>query len=67
MENQMITLNGGTVRQTEKAILFMLSDMVTEIWLPKSQIQVEDKFTVQVPVWLAEEKISKGQLLSLTN
>jgi len=62
-----VTLTGGIASETEKAIYFLLSDMITKICLPKSQIEVKDKFTIVCPVWLAEEKVGKGELLSLTN
>lgn len=46
--------------ETDKAVLFVDGDL--KVWLPKSQIGLPHKYdigdviTVEVPLWLADEK-----------
>lgn len=42
------------VRQTEKALL--ISDGVTEAWVPKSQVEDNRDGTFTMPEWLAKER-----------
>ena len=47
--------------ETDKAILVSLDgDKKKAVWLPRSQIEIEDKgkgiHEITIPIWLAEEK-----------
>lgn len=65
--NEMITMNGTFLFETDRAILF-LHEMSTEedsaVWLPKSQILWDnnddhvrgDEIEVDIPRWLVEAK-----------
>ena len=52
--NDLIDIAGEIRAETEKAIQFFDGDVV--VWLPRSQIEVNDDGTVTMPEWLAIEK-----------
>jgi len=52
-----VEVSGRIVRETEKALLVDVGEGEgKEIWLPKSQCEVEDDCTIVVEEWLAKEK-----------
>lgn len=55
-DQEMITLLWDRIEhETDDAILFAFGD--EEVWLPKSQIDVdEEEGMLDIPLWLAEEK-----------
>ncbi len=44
----------GVARETDDAKLFRFAE--GEIWIPKSQIEDEEKNSVSIPEWLALKK-----------
>lgn len=43
-------------KKHETSAAFLVSDGVTECWLPKSQCEMNDDGTFTMPEWLAKEK-----------
>jgi len=61
MKSNIIDIDGAIEHSTEKAVLFHLGDKTKAVWLPRSQIEIEDTgiggiHTVSLPDWLALEK-----------
>ena len=57
MDKKLIEICGDLKHDTEDAIL--LSDGVSEVWLPRSQIeirQLSNGIEVKMPEWLAKKK-----------
>jgi hypothetical protein len=52
--SDIIDISGEKRGETEKAIRWF--DGKQTVWLPKSQIEVNDDGTVSLPEWLAREK-----------
>jgi len=46
---------GAIKRETEKAILFEVQGGGKEIWLPKSQVELEKSGLVMIPKWLVDK------------
>lgn len=58
-EDETVWVEGTIVGKTEKAILFNDGDV--EVWIPKSQVQDEDReesglLKIEIPEWLALDK-----------
>lgn len=53
-DRDMVEIAGEIVRETDAAILF--DDGTQKVWLPLSQIEINDDGTVSMPEWLAMEK-----------
>lgn len=59
MATETTTITADIIRETAAAVF--VTDSVTEVWLPKSQIEYDgipgDKAVeIDLPIWLAEEK-----------
>ncbi len=52
--NELVDLNGTITAQTDKAVMFSTGDR--KVWLPRSQIEINDDGTVTMPEWLALDK-----------
>jgi hypothetical protein len=52
--NELVDVAGEIRAQTEKAIHFY--DGSRTVWLPRSQIEINDDGTVTMPEWLALDK-----------
>lgn len=52
--SELVDIAGEIQGETEKAIRFFDGDRT--VWLPKSQVEINDDGTVTMPEWLAEEK-----------
>lgn len=60
----MIEIDGAIERRTQKAILFHTGNKEEAVWLPLSQVTVDDTskggfggiHTVTMPTWLAEKE-----------
>lgn len=52
--HDIIEVAGRVLNETDKAIRF--DDGVREVWLPKSQVEVNTDGTISLPEWLAKEK-----------
>jgi len=52
--NELVDIAGQVRARTERAIQFFDGDHT--VWLPLSQIEVNDDGTVTMPEWLAQEK-----------
>lgn len=60
-KSDIIDIDGAVEARTEKAVLFHTGDKKQAVWLPLSQIEIEETgiegiFTVTLPEWLATEK-----------
>ena len=51
---EMYGFEGSIKRETEKAILFELAFKGKEVWLPKSQVEIDDG-RVNIPKWLVDK------------
>lgn len=51
-DHELVDVDGET--QTEKAVQFF--DGSKTVWLPRSQIEINDDGTVTMPEWLAMDK-----------
>lgn len=61
MKSDVIDIDGAVEARTEKAVLFHTGNKEEAVWLPLSQIEIEDTgfkgiFTVTLPEWLALDK-----------
>ncbi len=54
MRSNLVDLAGEIMAQTEKAIQFFDGDR--KVWLPRSQIEINDDGTITMPEWLAKDK-----------
>jgi hypothetical protein len=52
--NELVDIAGEIRAETERALQFFDGERL--VWLPLSQIEVNDDGTVTMPEWLAEEK-----------
>lgn len=52
--SDLVDIAGEVRAQTDKAIQFYDGDRT--VWLPRSQIELNDDGTVTMPEWLANEK-----------
>ena len=52
--NELVDIAGEIKVETEKAIQFYDGDQT--VWLPRSQIEINDDGTVTMPEWLARDK-----------
>lgn len=52
--SDLVDISGEIRAQTDKAIQFY--DGSTTVWLPRSQIEINDDDTVTMPEWLAMDK-----------
>lgn len=52
--HDLVDISGEVRAQTERAIQFFDGD--TAVWLPRSQIEINDDGTVTMPEWLAVDK-----------
>ncbi len=52
--NELVDVAGEIKAQTDKAIQFY--DGSRTVWLPRSQIEINDDDTVTMPEWLALDK-----------
>ena len=60
-KSNIIDIEGAVEARTEKAVLFHTGDKSKAVWLPLSQVEVDDTGiggieTVTLPMWLAQEK-----------
>jgi hypothetical protein len=60
-KSDVIDLEGKIERETPFAVLFHTGDKDTAVWLPHSQIKVDDTgpgdvITITIPEWLAERE-----------
>lgn len=61
MKSNIIDIDGAIEARTAKAVLFHTGDKSEAVWLPLSQIEIEETsfkgiFTVTLPEWLAMDK-----------
>ncbi len=61
MKSDVIDVDGAVEARTDKAVLFHTGNKEEAVWLPLSQIEIEETgfagiFTVTLPEWLALEK-----------
>lgn len=61
MRSNVIDIDGAIEAQTAKAVLFHTGNKEEAVWLPLSQIEVDETgiggiVTVTLPEWLAEDK-----------
>lgn len=61
MKSDVIDIDGAVAARTANAVLFHTGDKDEAVWLPLSQIEIEETgfkgiFTVTLPEWLALEK-----------
>lgn len=61
MRSDVIDIDGAIEARTDKAVLFHTGNKEEAVWLPLSQIEIEETgisgiVTVTLPEWLGEEK-----------
>lgn len=61
MKSDVIDIDGAIEAKTEKAVLFHTGNKEEAVWLPLSQIEVDETgisgiVTITLPEWLALEK-----------
>lgn len=61
MKSDVIEIDGAIEARTEKAVLFHTGDKEQAVWLPLSQVEVDETgspgiATVTLPEWLATDK-----------
>lgn len=54
MNHDLIDIAGEIRAQTDKAVQFFDGDK--SVWLPRSQIEINDDGTITMPEWLALDK-----------
>ena len=52
--HDLVDISGEVRAQTERAVQFY--DGTRSVWLPRSQIEINDDGTVTMPEWLAMDK-----------
>lgn len=52
--NELVDIAGEVRAETEKAVQF--NDGTRSVWLPRSQIEINDDGTITLPEWLALDK-----------
>lgn len=60
-KSNLVDLDMQILRETEKAVLATLDVPDNAVWLPKSQIEIQDTIiegivSIAIPEWLAEDK-----------
>jgi len=61
MRSNILDIDGAIEAETDKAVLFHTGDKNEAVWLPRSQIEINDTgfggiHTVSIPEWLADDK-----------
>lgn len=53
-KKEVVDISASIEKETEKA--WLITDGVTEVWVPKSQVENNEDGTFTMPMWLAKEK-----------
>ena len=54
MKEKLVDITAVLRHETDAA--YLIDDGVTKVWVPKSQVEMNDDGTFTMPEWLAQEK-----------